>query len=103
VALVSAPKLVLTGTQLAFQEQEPDVKLALDRLGRTLESQGATYKDTVMSHVYVLSRPATDAFRKLRFQFLDQNKPPAGTLLPFEGLPSADASLGIDVVAALKH
>jgi enamine deaminase RidA (YjgF/YER057c/UK114 family) len=103
MALVSAPKLVLTGTQLAFQEQEPDVKLALDRLGRTLESQGATYKDTVMSHVYVLSRPATDAFRKLRFQFLDQNKPPAGTLLPFEGLPSADASLGIDVVAALNR
>jgi enamine deaminase RidA (YjgF/YER057c/UK114 family) len=56
-----------------------------------------------MSHVYVLSRPATDAFRKLRFQFLDKNKPPAGTLLPFEGLPSADASLGIEVVAALNR
>jgi enamine deaminase RidA (YjgF/YER057c/UK114 family) len=103
VVLVSAPKLVLTGTQLAFQEQEPDVRLALDRLGRTLEAQGATYKDTVMSHVYVLSRPATDAFRKLRFQFLDKNQPPASTMLPFEGLPSADASLGIDVVAVLKR
>ncbi len=103
IVLVSAPKLVLTGTQLAFQEQEPDVKLALDRLGRTLEAQGATYKDTVMSHVYVLSRPANDAFHKLRFEFLDKNRPPAGTLLPFEGLPSSDASLGIDVVAALNR
>ena len=52
---------------------------------------------------YVLSRPATDAFRKLRFQFLNKNQPPAGTMLPFEGLPSADASMGIDVVAALNR
>ena len=44
-----------------------------------------------------------DAFRKLRFQFLNKNQPPAGTMLPFEGLPSADASMGIDVVAALNR
>jgi enamine deaminase RidA (YjgF/YER057c/UK114 family) len=103
VVLVSAPRLVLTGTQLAFQEKETDVRLAMDRLGKTLESQGATYHDIVMSHVYVLSRPANEAFRKMRFDFLNRKQPPASTLLPFEGLPSVDASLGIDLIAALKH
>jgi enamine deaminase RidA (YjgF/YER057c/UK114 family) len=103
IVLVSAPRLVLTGTQLAFQEKETDVRLAMDRLGRTLEAQGATYHDIVMSHVYVLSGPAIVAFRKMRFDFLDRKQPPAGTLLPFEGLPSVDASMGIDLIAALKH
>ncbi len=103
VVLVSAPRLVLTGTQLAFQEKETDIRLAMDRLGKTLESQGASYHDIVMSHVYVLSRPAIQAFRKMRFEFLDRKQPPASTLLPFEGLPSVDASLGIDLVAALKR
>jgi enamine deaminase RidA (YjgF/YER057c/UK114 family) len=37
--------------------------------------------------------------RKVRFEFFDTAKPPASTALVFEGLPSMDASLGIELIA----
>ena len=40
--------------------------------------------------------------RAIRFEFYDKSKPPASTLLLFEGLPSLDASFGVDVVALPK-
>jgi hypothetical protein len=42
-----------------------------------------------------------DKVRALRFEFYDQTRPPASTMLPFEGLPSLDASFAIDVVAVV--
>jgi len=39
---------------------------------------------------------------QIRKEFYDMTRPPATTNLPFEGLPSLDASFGVDVVAILR-
>ncbi len=99
MALVTSPKLVITGTQLAFGSQESDVKLALERLQRALSSSDARFDHVVMSHVYVTSGGMVNRFRAVRAGYYSVTNPPASTLLPFEGLPSLDASFGVDVVA----
>jgi enamine deaminase RidA (YjgF/YER057c/UK114 family) len=99
LAAVNAPKIVFTGLQLGFRSQESDVKLAFERLGKTLEAQGVGYSNVFMTSIYALTQDAIDKVRLLRFGFLDKAHPPAATLLPFEGLPSLDASFGLEVVA----
>jgi enamine deaminase RidA (YjgF/YER057c/UK114 family) len=99
IALVTSPKLVITGTQLAFGSQESDVKLAFERLQRALSSSSARFDRVVMSSVYVTSSAMTPKVRAVRAGYYSATNPPASTLLPFEGLPSLDASFGVDVVA----
>jgi enamine deaminase RidA (YjgF/YER057c/UK114 family) len=100
--LVASPRIALSGLQMAFHEEESDVRLAFERLGRTLDTQGTGLKEVVAASVYVLDGGAAAAFRKVRPDFLTSANPPALSLLPFESLPSVDASLGMDVVAAVR-
>ncbi|MBM3724084.1 MAG: RidA family protein [Acidobacteria bacterium] len=99
VALVNAPKVILSGGQLAFRAQDADVRLAFDRLKKTVEGAGGSLKRVAMSSVYPLSSAVTDRVRNLRFEYYDKQNPPASTLVLFEGLPSLDASFAVDVVA----
>lgn len=99
VVLVSAPKLIFSGTQLAFGTQENDVKLAFERLQRALTAVNARLDSLVMSHVYLTSMGMAEKVRTVRKTFYSADSPPASTLLPFEALPSLDASFGVDVVA----
>jgi enamine deaminase RidA (YjgF/YER057c/UK114 family) len=100
LALVKSPKLVITGTQLAFGSQEGDIKLAFDRLQRVLSSSNARFDQVVMSHTYVTSSAIIPRVRTVRAGFYSSTAPPASTLLSFEGLPSLDAAFGVDVIAA---
>lgn len=100
VTLVSGGKLVITGTQMAFGTEEQDLKLAFDRLEKTLNSSDASFAQVVMSHVYLTSRALMNSVRGLRSGFYASSKPPATTMLPCEGLPSLDTQMGIDVIAA---
>jgi enamine deaminase RidA (YjgF/YER057c/UK114 family) len=100
IALVGAAKIVLSGTQMAFRDQEGDIRLAFERLRKALEPLGVTYKDVFWSSVYPLTRPIADSVRSIRFEFFDHAHPPASTLLLFEGLPSLDATVAVDVMAA---
>ena len=99
VALVTSPKLLITGTQLAFGSQESDLKLAFERLEKSLGSASARFKDVVMSHVYLTSGALINKFRTVRAGYYSADHPPASTMLPFEGLPSLDAQMGLDVIA----
>lgn len=99
MALVTAPKLVLTGTQLAFGHQDSDVKLAFERLERALQSMNARFDDVVMSHIYLTSSALIERIRAVRAGYYSGAHPPASTMLPFQGLPSLDAPFGVDVVA----
>lgn len=98
VALVSSPKLVLTGTQLAFGSQESDAKLAFERLEKVLASMNARFDGVVMSHVYLTSSAMIPQVRRARAGYYSGTHPPASTMLPFEGLPSIDAMFGVDLV-----
>jgi enamine deaminase RidA (YjgF/YER057c/UK114 family) len=102
IALVGAPRVALTGAQLAFRYQDDDARLAFQRLGKDLEPVGASLQDVAMSNFYPLSDSIGGLIRKVRFEFYDKTKPPASTMLPFQGLPALDASFAMDVVAVLQ-
>jgi len=102
VVATSAKQLVLTTTQLAFRNQDADIRLAFQRLKSILESAGSDTTHVLFSSVYPISAAAAAKVRAIRFEFYDKAKPPASTLLLFEALPSLDASVGIDVVALPK-
>lgn len=99
VALVGAPHIVLSGTQMAFNQREEDTRLAFQRLEKSLESAKTSLKRAAVANLYPLTQRSIELVRKVRFDYLDQAHPPAGTLLLFEGLPSLDASFGLDVIA----
>ena len=99
IALVGAQRVVLTGSQMAFRYQDSDVRLAFERLKGSLDQAGGSIRDVAMSSIYPLTRAMADKVRAIRFEFYDSSKPPASTMLPFEGLPSLDASFAVDVVA----
>jgi enamine deaminase RidA (YjgF/YER057c/UK114 family) len=101
IALVGAPKLLLSGSRLAFRFQPDDARLAFQRLGRDLEQAGGSLRQVAMSSIYPLSDAVGDLVRKVRFEFYDKDNPPASTMLPFEGLPGLDASFAVEVVAVL--
>jgi len=100
-ALVAPGKIAITGEQLGFHQQDSDVKLAFDRLRKTLDTVGGSYKNVAMMHTYSLTRKTADQIRKLRFDYVDAANPPASTLLLFEGLPSLDASFAFDLITVI--
>jgi enamine deaminase RidA (YjgF/YER057c/UK114 family) len=99
VALVGAPRVVLTGGQMSFNYADEDARLAFQRLGKTLEQANSAWDRVAWMGFYVLSRPIGEQVQRVAAGFLDPAKPPAGTLLPCVGLPSLDAGFTIDAVA----
>ena len=98
-ALVNTPKIVLTGTQMAFRDTDADLRLAFERLRKALEAAGVSYKDVFWASGYPLTRPVEGKVRAMRQEFFGQA---VGTTLLFEGLPSLDATMALDVMAAGK-
>ncbi len=90
---MNTPKLIFTGAQMAFGAQDSDLRLAFERLQKTLNSLGASDNDVIFSNLYPLSRAVE--------QKLPASRSPATTLI-VEGLPSPDASLAIEVIAASR-
>jgi enamine deaminase RidA (YjgF/YER057c/UK114 family) len=101
--VVNTPKLVLSGTQMAFRDQDADLRLAFDRLGKALEPLGVGYKDVLYWNIYPLTRAIETKVRALQLQFVPPEIHPAGTSLLFEGLPSLDATAAFDVIAAVRN
>lgn len=101
-ALVNTPKIVLTGTQMAFKDTDADLRLAFERLRKALEPLSVTYKDVFWSSAYPLTRPVEEKVHAMQQEFFDRSQPPAGTMLLFEGLPSLDATMAMDVIAAAR-
>jgi len=99
IALVSSPKVVLSGAQVSFGYQESDARLAFQRLDKALEQFGASLRQAAMVHLYPLSQSLAEQARKVRAGFYETNRPPASTMLTFEGLPSMDAGFAVDAVA----
>ena len=99
IALIGAPKVILTGSQQAFGYQDADARLAFQRLQRSLSQEGGSLHRVAFASFYPLSASISEQVRKICVEFDDRTSPPAGTLLPFEGLPSMDAGFAMDVVA----
>jgi enamine deaminase RidA (YjgF/YER057c/UK114 family) len=99
VALIGAPQVILTGSQEAFGFQDADARLAFERLQKSLSQEGGSLREVAFASLYPLSSSISEQVRKIRGEFYDQARPPAGTMLPFQGLPSMDAGFAVDVVA----
>src|SRR4051812_3956468 len=80
-ALVAAPHVVLTGSQVSFGYEEKDARLAFERLKRALDQTGASVHDVAYVHYYPLSRGIANQVRKIRAEFFASAHPPAGSLL----------------------
>jgi len=100
MALVSAPHVVLTGSQVSFGFQEEDARLAFERLRKSLEQGGVSAGDVAFAHYYPLSAGIAEQVRRVRSKFFDDDHPPAGSLVLFEGLTSMEAGFAVDLVAA---
>ncbi len=102
-AMVSAPRLVFTGTQLAFGREERDTKLAFDHLDKLLGSANARMDQVVKVHAYLGDGGgAWQAARAVRAGYWKAPQEPAVTALPVEGLPSLDAVFAMDAIAATE-
>jgi enamine deaminase RidA (YjgF/YER057c/UK114 family) len=99
VAVIGAPLVVLTSSQQAFGYQDADARLAFQRLQKSLSQEDGSLSRAAFVSFYPLSSSISAQVRKISAEFCDRARPPAGTLLPFEGLPSIDSGFAMDVVA----
>jgi enamine deaminase RidA (YjgF/YER057c/UK114 family) len=97
MSAVSAPEVVVTGTQLAFGRHDSDFKLAFERLEKALAAKNARFDHVIVSHLYVTSSGL--ATRVLALQSTQNAGTHVSTTVPVEALPSLDAAFGLDVVA----
>lgn len=97
---VTKPRLVFTAAQLAFEDRDQDLRLAYARLGRALETMQAAYADALVMSVYSLNRVIADKAVALAPEFLGHAVRPADSTQIVEGLPSLDATVAIELVAA---
>ena len=98
---VSAPKLVFTGAQMAFGEGESDLRLAMERLQKTLQALGANYGDVVFAGFYPVGRSTEEKLLPLAAEFFHTQVPSTAEI--FESLPSPDATVSVEVVAAVRN
>lgn len=99
--MVTAGKIVMTGTKLVFRDQESDIRLAYQRLGKAMEPLGASFKDVFWTGIYPLTLPVAEKIEALQKEFTRRFD--AGNLAQvlFEGLPSTDATAAIELMAAV--
>ena len=90
----SPGQIVITGTQLAFGNQDSDLTLAFERIDKALAARGARPSDVVLTHLYVTSAALSGRVEAL--------EPTSGlrSVIPVEGLPSLDSAFGLEVLAA---
>ena len=99
IALVASSKVVLTGTQVSFGYEEKDARLAFQRVEKSLEQVGVSTHDVAFAQFYPLASRIAGQVRTVRGEFFETTRPPASSILLFEGLPSMDAGFAMDVVA----
>jgi enamine deaminase RidA (YjgF/YER057c/UK114 family) len=97
--LVNTAKLVMSGAQMAFREQESDLRLGFERLEKSLQGFGVGSDDVVYARFYSLTHTVEEKVSALRPQVF----PPAvSSMVRVEGLPSVDASVAMEVIALGK-
>jgi len=102
-AAVQTPKVAFTGTQVAFGFEDADARLAFQRLEKALEPLGASTRTVAIANFYPLSASIARQVDKIRLEFFNPQQLPPSTNLPFEGLPSIEASFAVDVAAAVNR
>jgi hypothetical protein len=88
-------KVVFTGIQMAFGEEESGLRLAFERAWKAAESAGAAKGAALHTSVYLLSAGLLERARSLGERLVGG----PSTTLVVEGLPSLDVSMAVEMVA----
>jgi enamine deaminase RidA (YjgF/YER057c/UK114 family) len=96
---VRSAEVVITGTQLAFGNQDSDFKLAFERLEKTLAESKTDLAHLARAHLYTTGNALDTRLLAIETAQTGAAHAPANTIAPFESLPSLDAVFGIDVIA----
>jgi enamine deaminase RidA (YjgF/YER057c/UK114 family) len=96
-AVVHTPKIVFSGIQMAFGHDDADLRLAFERLNKALSSlipQGGI----LAARFYIMDRSLDSKLPRLAGELFHRDAV-AWATYEIEGLPSLDASFGMDVIA----
>jgi enamine deaminase RidA (YjgF/YER057c/UK114 family) len=99
VALVSTPRIIFSGGQAGFHFGDSDIRLAFERLDRTLAANRSGLKRIVFARHYTLTRGFAERVRSVDRTVFDAGRPPVISEIQVEGLPGLDAAFCTDVVA----
>ena len=99
IALVGSDRVLFTTAKIAFRYEDEDLRLAFDRMKRTLVAEKTSMSNVAFCALYPLTGGIAERIKKIRLEFFDASQPPATTVVAFEALPSLDASFALDVVA----
>ncbi len=101
VVEISAPRLVISGSQLGFHAAEADVRLAFERIEKALAAAHVKPANVVYAQYYPLTRGVLERIAKIQTEFFSKSHATPATAIVVEGLPSVDASFAMDVIAAV--
>jgi hypothetical protein len=99
--VVKSPKIVFSGLQMAFGNQDADLRLAFDRLNRALLAANASAK-VIAAHFYAPEGQLLSRLPGLGREMFRRD-PLACAPFEVEGLPSIDASFGMDALAEASN
>jgi enamine deaminase RidA (YjgF/YER057c/UK114 family) len=97
-ALIGARSVLFSELRLAAGDKDADARKVFAQLHQYLKYFGGSIKTVAMSSLYPVSQTAAETVRKNRFDFYDRARPPASTMMLFEGLAD-NAPFGVSVVA----
>lgn len=98
-ALISAPRVIFSGGQAGFHFEDSDIRLAFERLDRSLASSRSGLKRIVFVRHYTLTRSFAERVRAVDRTVFDATHPPVISEIQVEGLPGLDAAFCTDVIA----
>jgi hypothetical protein len=98
--VLKTPKIVFSGIQMAFGREDSDLRLAFERLDKAIGSLGGTGSVAAV-RFYATDGSLSQKLAKLGREVFHKDSL-AGPAVEVEGLPSLDASVGMDVIAGAE-
>lgn len=93
---VRAAQIAFTGTHVALGTDERAMRLAFQRMDRSLTEAGVQPAEIVMTHLYPLSGRIGEAAKTVR------NAPGPVSVVTVEGVAAIDGAFAVDAIAALN-
>lgn len=107
VVSVSAGRLVWTSGQVGIAADgavadgwEAQTRLTFQNVGRALAAGGAGWRDVVKLLFFVVATDELATVRRVRDEFIDQDRPPTSSLVQVAGLFRSDVLIEVEAVAA---
>jgi hypothetical protein len=98
--VVKTPKVVFSGIQMAFGREDSDLRLAFERLDKAIGSLGGS-GGVVAVRFYAMDGLLSQKLARLGRELFHRDSL-AGSVVEVEGLPSLDASVGMEIIGGAE-